>query len=543
MERKLSTNGVNRCVSCGSSELSFDGAWLTCAYCHHHWNTAVLADQLHLSDGIDNLVGTAVLTGAKDIDTSSLVTVKCDGCGASVTINSATTLNDTCHWCLQVLSLNSPVDNGSVPDAILPFTITRDDAINRMVAYVSGLKNRASPEFIGDFARYPIQAVYLPYLVVDGNVTATLEGQAWVDQGMAKESPYPQDCVYRTEEFTVVREADLSIDDLAIEARSMRTKQFAAVSTVNIINSIQPFDVEHAVRFDAHYITDGIVFETRDMGVDAAMDYAADHFATIARNYVNRTLAQYTGGVRWDAEELNIWGSRWVSMLLPVWLYAFEEKTPTGPMLHYIAVNGRTGETEGSVPGDVVSADLRARTWRRTTTAILATPLAFLAFGACIAALTGHADAGTFAMWAGVPLLLMAWVIVVGRDTGELHRGDSLEGLRNPDARLKPETETTFTPTRLVTEDRSLGDFTHLGGPEILERNDFKPNVRAAAFHAEVDGAPGAPLARADAPASAASRTTREKRFDASGLRVDGQSPSVPPPLGFDLRGRESVPE
>ena len=543
MEREPSANGVTRCVSCGSSDVSFNGTWLVCGYCHHRWNTSVLADKLHLSAGIENLVGTAVLTGAKNIDTSSLVTVICDGCGATVTINSENTLQAICHWCRHSLSLNKPVDNGAVPDAILPFVITRDDAINRMAAYVSQLKNSASPEFISDFARYPIQAVYLPYLVVDANVTVTLEGQAWVDKGMAKQSPYPQDCVYLTEEFTVVREADLSIDDLVIEARSMRTKLFAAVSTVNIINAIQPFDVEHAVGFNAHYITDGAVFEARDMGVNATMDYAADHFATMARSYVNPTLAQYTGGVRWDAEEMNIWGSRWVSMLLPVWLYAFEEKTPSGPMMHYIAVNGRTGETEGSVPGDVVRADLRARTWRRTTTAVLATPLALVAFGACIAALTGHADAGTFAMWAGVPLLLMAWVIAVGRDNGEFHRGDSLEGLRNPDARLKPETETKFTPTRLVTEDRSLGDFTHLGGPEILDRNDYQPNVRAAVVHVDVDGDPRAPLAQADAPVVAESNTKRGKQFDVRGRRVDGQAPSAPPPIGFDLPGWEFVPE
>ncbi|MCW5577984.1 MAG: TFIIB-type zinc ribbon-containing protein, partial [Dokdonella sp.] len=43
-------------------------------------------------------------------------------------------------------------------------------------------------------------------------------------------------------------------------------------------------------------------------------------------------------------------GSRWVSMYLPVWLYSYHQPGANGGMLHYIAVNGRTGETMGSVP-------------------------------------------------------------------------------------------------------------------------------------------------------------------------------------------------
>jgi hypothetical protein len=37
-------------------------------------------------------------------------------------------------------------------------------------------------------------------------------------------------------------------------------------------------------------------------------------------------------------------------MYLPVWLYSYQEPGGKGSMLHYIAVNGRTGETMGSVP-------------------------------------------------------------------------------------------------------------------------------------------------------------------------------------------------
>ena len=40
--------------------------------------------------------------------------------------------------------------------------------------------------------------------------------------------------------------------------------------------------------------------------------------------------------------------TRWVSMYLPVWLYSYYQED--SKMLHYIAVNARTGETMGSIP-------------------------------------------------------------------------------------------------------------------------------------------------------------------------------------------------
>lgn len=37
-------------------------------------------------------------------------------------------------------------------------------------------------------------------------------------------------------------------------------------------------------------------------------------------------------------------------MYLPVWLYSYYHEERGRGMVHYIAVNGRTGETMGSVP-------------------------------------------------------------------------------------------------------------------------------------------------------------------------------------------------
>ena len=79
-----------------------------------------------------------------------------------------------------------------------------------------------------------------------------------------------------------------------------------------------------------------------------------------------RDRATYDRGVRWERERIDVHGTKWVSMYLPVWLYSFHHVERGKSMVHYIAVNGRTGETMGSVPvshGRLLLAALTAGTF------------------------------------------------------------------------------------------------------------------------------------------------------------------------------------
>jgi hypothetical protein len=524
------SNGVNKCGNCGSSDVNFNGSWLECAYCHHRWNTAVIADELHLNEGIESLVGTSVLSGAKNIDTSSLVTVECTGCGAMVTINSETTLQATCHWCRHNLSLNKPVDNGAVPDAILPFSITREDAQIRMSNYASERLKYASADFRKDFATALPQAVYLPYLVADVNATTKLKGRGWVAISAQSRSESQKDMEYTTEEYVVTREADLAVDDLPIEARSTRSRPASAVSTANIISAIQPFDVANAVRFDASYVANGVAFEKRDLEVSDAMSYAADHVATIARGHTDLTLIAYTGGVRWDEEQTIIKGSRWLSVLLPVWLYAYTERTPTGPMMHYIAVNGRTGETEGSVPLDAAKSKRSAWKWGLATAGVLGGAVNAPALISDLQNLASQSANSVDLTIVGVDPVTGVLFLGLGLIVGKLRHYQISVRQRNAFARFAPESETTFVATRMVKTDARLGEFTHRGGPEITGRNDQHPELRAEHSKAFLGGAPVSVPGEESGPVTVAWNPASGMRFDVKGNPWAGQMVSASPP-------------
>ena len=120
-------DGLNRCPNCGSTEIRQKPGsdLLICLYCRNEWQGTRVEEAFGLGENIDQLKGTVIASGARDIDADavSLMTFKCTGCGAEVTVNTENAMTARCHWCRHVFGVNEQVANGAVPDAVLPFHI------------------------------------------------------------------------------------------------------------------------------------------------------------------------------------------------------------------------------------------------------------------------------------------------------------------------------------------------------------------------------------------------------------------------------------
>src|SRR5690606_1104047 len=112
------------------------------------------------------------------------------------------------------------------------------------------------------------------------------------------------------------------VDDLTIESSSERAMMDASVNTNNIINTILPFDTKSAVRWNANYLN-GFSSEKRDQDVDELRPTLENQLLSIARSQVAPSVSRYGRGVRWESEKVDVHGTRWVSMYLPVWLYSY----------------------------------------------------------------------------------------------------------------------------------------------------------------------------------------------------------------------------
>lgn len=347
-------DGMNRCPKCGATDIRHKPGteMLVCLYCRHEWVGERVEELFGFGEGIDQLRGTVVASGARDIaaDAAVLMSFKCSGCGAEVTVNTESAMTARCHWCRHVFGVNEQVPNGAVPDAVLPFRIKKDDAVARIRQFVDKRRLFALKEFKEQFTPENVVGVYLPYMIVDGNASADVAGHGEIKtREYTRGTDNNKKTYYDADIYEVERHVDFTVDDLPLESSTERGNLDTRVNTNNIINTILPFDTKNAVKWNASYLS-GFTSEKRNSNVTQLQPRLEDQLLSIARAQVHASVRRYDRGVRWEQERLDVHGTRWVSMYLPVWLYSYHQPGANGGMLHYIAVNGRTGETMGSVP-------------------------------------------------------------------------------------------------------------------------------------------------------------------------------------------------
>ena len=344
-------DGINRCPKCGSTEVQLRAStgMLTCQFCRHQWQEERVEEEFGLGSGIDELTGLVVGSGASDLkaDVADVLTFKCEACGAEVVVDTAHALNARCHWCRHTLNVNQQIENGAVPDAVLPFKLSKEEAVERIREFASKRRLFAHKKFKAEFVPENVLGVYLPYMIIDARADTTYWGKGEIETRRWTEKQGDSNVTYYAADvYQVSRHVAFTVDDLTIEGSSERA-DFGSEKTNNIINAILPFDTKNAVKWNAQYLI-GFSSEKRDRNVEAVLPVAEEQLLSIGRSQVAPSLMRFDRGVRWEQEQINVGGSRWISMYLPVWLYSYRQES--NGILHYIAVNARTGETMGSVP-------------------------------------------------------------------------------------------------------------------------------------------------------------------------------------------------
>ena len=342
-------DGENRCPQCGASDVTYNTkkGKLICNYCYNEFEAEEVEG---LEKEAKNLKGEARGSGTKDIDTNAndIITLKCGGCGAEVVINTAEATNARCHWCRSILSVNSQIDNGAIPDMVLPFKLEKKDAEAKIRKFVDDRQFFAHPTFKKEFTTNNIMGVYFPYMLVDakGHCSFIGKGEHEVRRYEVDKGDNKKETRYDADVYKVERDFDIAIDDLTIESSMDKLNKSNKDKTTNVINAIMPFDTENCVKYKANYLA-GYSSEKRDTNVSTLEGKVDKELKDIARYSINKEINFYDRGVKWEKEELNITGKQWISAYLPVWLYSYQDPNK---VLHYVAVNARTGETMGSVP-------------------------------------------------------------------------------------------------------------------------------------------------------------------------------------------------
>ena len=339
-DKKSVSIEMHRCPNCGASDVSTNTGTgkLRCKYCKHEFEN-VASNNDDPSKTFENVKGDIVSSGASNIVPGQdvVVTLKCPSCGAEVVVNTAEDLSINCHWCRHVLTASHKIPNGAVPDILLPFSIKKADAQEKIKTWLAQYKEKCP--LVDQLNLDEMQGVYFPYWVVDVKGHMTLEGEAekTKEPGVA-------------DVYEISREFDIYVDDLTIESSEKRLYQDVTANSNNIINAILPYDTKNAVAWNPSFLR-GFSSEKRDTNIDAMKEYVALQSGDIARRKAKESASQYDRGIHWRKEHLSIKGVNWKAAYLPVWLLAFSNsENQNDKRRYYVAVNARTGEVSGDLP-------------------------------------------------------------------------------------------------------------------------------------------------------------------------------------------------
>lgn len=384
-------NTLKKCEKCGATEVSFDVTkqQFNCAFCRFSWSAQETSDDDFVAFNttpIETLTGVNQRAGSQNITETAndIITLKCGGCGAEVVVNTATFKNPTCHWCRNILSINTQIPNGLIPDAVLPFQVTHKEAFTKIKQFASTRKGYTIKEVKDTLQAENVHGVYLTYMVADVNAQYAVQGTG--NKVTREYNSIIGNSVRNFTTYKVQRELHFTVDDLVLESSSTRSNIENTKNSNQIINSLLPYDVENAISYDSRFLND-FASEKRDLNVAEVGANSEEIIRQLGKTVSIAAVNEYAHGVKWKHEELEIKGVRWNAIYLPVWMYSYQGKDGRN---YYIAVNGRTGEVMGSMPiskkrvlrnfliYETIVAAIFGGTWLATTPS---TPVSYGAFG------------------------------------------------------------------------------------------------------------------------------------------------------------------
>ena len=167
-EKKSFAPVVLKCRSCGSP-LAYD-------IYHQNYGCSFCGAQSKVEEVIGERRGWVREQSVKN-EAAALHSKKefysCSGCGAKVMVPGGEILGK-CEFCGGKVVPREFTQNDTLPDAIIPFRLTRDEAMNRLEEWCKHNKNRPAAETILQHKK-KLMGCYLPYQLVKGPLNSFVQ--------------------------------------------------------------------------------------------------------------------------------------------------------------------------------------------------------------------------------------------------------------------------------------------------------------------------------------------------------------------------------
>ena len=337
-----------QCPAC-TGPLRYDGASgkLCCDYCGSSFSVqeieALYKDKLEQAEqaGVQQAAAAAQQSSGESwdwdaagsdwgSDAAGMKSYSCPSCGAEL-ICDATTAATSCPYCGNPTVVPVQFHGGLKPDFILPFKLSKDDAVKALKEYYHGKK--LLPKAFSDNNHIEeIKGVYVPFWLFDGIADADIR----FDASNVHVFRSGNERITRTDHFAVRRAGAVAFSQIPVDASTKMPDAH--------MDAIEPFDYSELKPFSTAYMP-GFLADKYDIEARDCSDRADERAANTAVNLIANTVTGYASCVP-ISRDIRLRRGRVSYALLPVWLLS----TRWNNKSFLFAMNGQTGKLIGDLP-------------------------------------------------------------------------------------------------------------------------------------------------------------------------------------------------
>lgn len=261
------------------------------------------------------------------------VTYTCPSCGAQI-VTDATTAATFCYYCHNPVVLGGRLEGKFLPDQVIPFSVSREDAEKGFKDYVCK-KKFVLRAFYNKKQVESITGVYFPYWHYNTRLEGKMQGEARnVRVWRTGNTEYTE-----TKYYQVSREGDVKLENLTENALGKANQE--------LICGVMPYDFKDVKKFQLGFLS-GFLAEKRDIEKKQIEKKVQQEARESAEKLMREQINGYSS-VSVKNADFRALKEKWSYTLLPVWTITYKSKNGK---IYYFSMNGQTGKVYGELPID-----------------------------------------------------------------------------------------------------------------------------------------------------------------------------------------------
>ncbi|GEM_PF-524476 len=239
---------------------------------------------------------------------------KCSQCAGEVLV-SGTEISTRCIYCGSTSVVFSRISKENRPDMIVPFSVTKEEAINTVKKNI--LSGAFMPRGFKKIDPELVRGIYIPYFTYNGAISDTQQHRIGVT------------------EKSYVFDGSAEFENLLVECCNALDDRSTAL--------LEPYNVKAAVEFDTSYLM-GFYSNIQDVTPKKAQGMAELKAKTIFNSQMRQLTKDSSAKTVSSNPKLEMHRTGYV--LLPAWFITINAKgTP-----YTFLVNGQSGRCTGTAP-------------------------------------------------------------------------------------------------------------------------------------------------------------------------------------------------